>query len=359
MNLKTAWQLSRETVTDFGEDKAARLGATLAYYSIFSLAPLVTIAIAVAGVIFGREAVTGYLFGSLRGLLGTSGAKLVQDVVANAYRPGHGRVATMFGVVTLLLGASGVFNQLKQSLNAIWGVQEKPAQSLGQTLYRIFIINFLSITMVLGTGFLLAVSLLLNAGVHALSGYLASVLPGGALFWSVADVGVTFAVLTLLFAFMFKYLPDAKIAWRDVWVGSLVTAVLFSVGKVAIGIYIGRSTFISVYGAAASLIVMLLWVYYSAQILFFGAEFTKVYANRCGSHVKPAADAYVVTREAAMATQKPVKPQSGGSELGDIRHQVEQLQASQVRIRSNLARLQQKTAALRQALSRRAGPPRR
>ena len=273
------------------EDQAPTLGAALAYYTVFSLAPLLIIAIAIAGLVFGQEAARGQIFDQLRGLLGDASGKAMQDMVQNAnQKPATGIIAALIGVVTLLFGASGVFGQLQTSLNAIWGVQPKPGRGiLGLVQDRI-----LSFGFILVVGFLLLVSLLLTAGMALVSSWIGGLMPGSETLAYTLNIVLSLSMITLLFATIFKFLPDAKIAWHDVWIGAFLTAVLFTVGKFALGLYIGKSGVASSYGAAGSLIVLLLWVYYSSQILFFGAEFTQVYANRFGSRVAPADNAVPV-----------------------------------------------------------------
>jgi membrane protein len=287
--VKTAYDLIRQTIKEWSEDKVPRLGAALAYYTMFSLAPLLIIAIAIAGFVFGEEAARGRVTAELGSLINDDAASMVEDLILNARRPAAGLVATVVGVVTLLVGASGVIGQLKDSMNTIWEVAPKP----GRGIIGLVKDRFLSLAMVLGIGFLLLASLLLSAGLSAVSDYAFGEESTGML--QVLSFVVSFAVITLLFAVIYKVLPDVKIAWRDVWIGALVTAFLFNVGKFLIGQYLSRSTTASVFGAAGSLILILLWIYYSAQILFFGAEFTQVYANRYGTKLAPAEGAVALT----------------------------------------------------------------
>ena len=278
------------------EDQAPTLGAALAYYTVFSLAPLLIIAISIAALVFGREAAQGQIFDQLRDLLGDAGGKAMQDMVQNANaKPATGLVATLIGFLTLLFGASGVFGQLQTSLNAIWGVQPKP----GRGVLGIVRDRFLSFGFILVVGFLLLVSLFLTALIAFVGHWFSGMAPGMETLAQILNSVLSLAVITLLFAMIFKFLPDAKIAWRDVWIGALITAALFTAGKFALGLYLGKSGVASSYGAAGSLIVLLLWVYYSAQILFFGAEFTQVYANRFGSHVRPTDNAVAVPKHAS------------------------------------------------------------
>jgi membrane protein len=283
--------LLKQTASEWMEDDAPSLGAALAYYTVFSLAPLMTIAIAIAGFFFGKEAAQGQIFDELRGLLGEEGGKAVEEMVQSANaRPTAGIVATVISVIILLFGASGVFGQLQASLNKMWGVKPKPGRGvLGMIKDRLLSFGFILIV-----GFLLLVSLLLTAGVALMANWLGGLMPGSETLAQILNLALSLVMITLLFAMIFKFLPDAKIAWHDVWIGAFLTALLFTIGKFALGIYLGKSGVASSYGAAGSLIVLLLWVYYSSQILFFGAEFTQVYANRFGSHVAPADDAVPV-----------------------------------------------------------------
>lgn len=284
MNWRQGFSVLKETANEWSRDNAPTLGAALAYYTVFSLAPLLVIAIGIAGLVLGQEAAQGKIFEQVSGLLGGEGARAVEDMVQNASaRPHGGVIATTLGVVTLLFGASGVFGQLQTSLNTIWNVPPKTGGGVGGVVKN----RILSFGFILVVGFLLLVSLILTSALAAMGEGLDGWLPGGQFFAQTLNFALGFGVITLLFAMIFKFLPDAKIAWRDVWVGAAITALLFSVGKLALGLYLGNSSVASSYGAAGSLVVLLLWVYYSAQILFFGAEFTQVYANRFGSHLRP------------------------------------------------------------------------
>ena len=307
MSGKDVVGLLKETYQEFSEDKVPRLGAALAYYTLFSLAPLLVVVIAIAGMVFGEEAARGQIVGAMGGLVGQQGAEAIQEMIKGASHQQSGIVATVIGLVTLLLGASGVFGELQASLNTIWEVTEKP----GQGIVHIIRERFFSFSLVVGTGFLLLVSMVVTAGLQAFGQVLAGFMPGGDLFLQILNFLISFAVTTLLFALLYKVVPDAEITWRDVAIGAVVTAVLFSIGRYAIGFYLGRSATASTYGAAGSLVVVVLWIYYSSQILFFGAEFTQVYANRFGSRVQPAADAVPMTErqriEQGMPRQRDVK----------------------------------------------------
>ena len=307
MSGKDVIGLLKETYQEFSEDKVPRLGAALAYYTLFSLAPLLVVVIAIAGMVFGEEAARGQIVGAMGGLVGQQGAEAIQTMIQGASHRQSGLLATVIGLATLLLGASGVFGELQASLNTIWEVTEKPGQGIVHMIRE----RFFSFSLVVGTGFLLLVSMVVTAGLQAFGKVLAGFMPGGDLFLQILNFLISFAVTTLLFALLYKVVPDAEITWRDVWIGAIVTAVLFSVGRFAIGLYLGRSATASTYGAAGSLVVVVLWIYYSAQILFFGAEFTQVYANRFGSRVQPAPDAVPMTErqriEQGMPRQRDVK----------------------------------------------------
>jgi membrane protein len=271
------WALFRDAALRWVDHKAARLGAALAYYSVFSIGPLMLIAIAVAGLFFGADAVRGQVSAQLTGLLGEGGAKAVETMLAGASQRHEGILATIIGIVTLLLGATGVVVQLKDALNTVWET-EMPGGSGIWGFVRSYIV---SLAGVLGLGFLLLVSLLLTTSLSAGAHLFAPVLSEAVL--QIFSFLVTFTVSSLLFAMMFKWLPDAEIGWRDVWLGGVVTAVLFEAGKFLIGLYIGKQGLESTFGAASSIVVLLIWVYYTAQIVLYGAEFTHVYATSYGS----------------------------------------------------------------------------
>jgi membrane protein len=276
-------QLFQETFAEWSKDKASRLAAALSYYTIFSVAPLLIIAIAVAGLVFGRQAATDQIVYEIRGLVGDQGAQIIQTILQNASKTTSGILATVIGIATLLIGASGAFGQLQDSLNTIWEVKPKSGRGVKGMLRD----RFLSFSMVLVIGFLLLVSLLLSAFLAGIGKYLSDLLPMSSVVMQTINFGLSFGVTTVLFALIFKVLPDAYVRWRDVWVGAAVTALLFSLGRFLIGLYLGRASVSSAYGAAGSLVVLLLWVYYSAQILFLGAEFTQVYAKKFGKAIVP------------------------------------------------------------------------
>jgi membrane protein len=279
---RDAWSLARETFSEWMEDKAPRLGAAMAFYAILSLAPFLVIAVGIATIVYGGEAV-GAIQAQFESLVGAEAGRAIAEIVSRADGQEEGWIASAIGLVTLLVGASGFFGQLQDALNTIWEVEPRP----GRGVMGFVRDRFLSFTMVLGTGFLLLVSLLLSAGLAYAGERFEGWIPGGAVLWQVLHVLVSFAVVTGLFALIFRVVPDAEIAWRDVAIGAAVTALLFAVGKLAIGLYLGQSSVGSAYGAAGTLLVLLVWIYYSTQILFLGAEFTQVYANRYGSRVVP------------------------------------------------------------------------
>jgi membrane protein len=277
--MKRAFLLLKNTFTQFSAHKAPRLGAALAYYTIFSIAPLLLIAIAIAGFVFGREAVQNQIVEQLRGVLGTNAAQTIQEMVKNAAKPKSGTIATIIGIITLLFGAGGIFSNLKDAINTIWDVEPKKSGGIMAAVRE----KFLSLVMVLGIGFLLLVSLVIDTVISVMGKYASQHLPGGEALWQAVQLAVSFAVVTVLFAMIFRFLPDAKVAWRGVWIGAAVTAFLFIVGKFGLSIYLGKAAVGSSFGAAGSLVVVLVWVYWSAQILLFGAEFTHVY---CGVPAK-------------------------------------------------------------------------
>ena len=274
------------------EDNALRFSAALAYYSIFAMAPLVIIAISVAGLVFGEKAARGQIYQQIEWLLGSKGADEIQSIIQASSNANASTLATIIGLITLLIGASGVFGQLKDALNAIWGVQLRPGHTFA-TLLRNYLRDF---SMVLGVGFLLLISLLLSAALQALNTFLSGYVRMPSFIGPLTEL-ITFFVLVLLFAAIFKVLPDVELGWEDVWIGAIVTAILFTLGKFLIGLYLGASSIGSSFGAAGALILILVWVYYSTTIFLFGAEFTKVYAEQFGSGIHPTPNACLV-REA-------------------------------------------------------------
>ncbi len=287
--MRRAFAIVKQAFADWRRDNAGRLGAALSYYTLFSLAPLLIVAIAVAGFFFGREAAQGQIVSEIQGLVGEAGAHAVQDMIQNSRQPSTGIVATIVGLVTLLLGATGAFTELKSALNVVWDVKDEGGGLLSLLRGRLW-----AFAMVLAVGFLLVVSLLISAAISAADPFFAWIGIPPALV-HIANAAASFVVITALFALLFKYLPDTDVEWRDVWMGAVVTSGLFTVGKMLIGLYLGRSSVASVYGAAGSIVVLIVWVYYAAQIFFFGAEVTQAYAHRHGSR----RDAEAPTPEAA------------------------------------------------------------
>jgi membrane protein len=270
----SCWSLVRETVASWSGHNGARLGAALAYYSVFSLAPLILITTAAAGLVFGQDAVRGEISAQIRSVLGNAGANAVETMLAGASRPLQGLWATLIGTAILLFAALGVVVQLKDALNTIWNVEARKQSGLW-SYTRSYAV---SLAAILGLGFLLLVSLVFTAALAAIGHLVSPNLPEVSA--QVAASFVSFGFVTIVFAMMFKWLPDAYVPWKDVWVGAVLTAILFEIGKTLIGLYIGKEALESTYGAAASFIALLIWVYYTAQIVLFGAEFTRVYASR-------------------------------------------------------------------------------
>lgn len=291
--MKKVWQLLKTTVTQWIEDQPFQLAASLSYYTLFSLAPLLVIAIAIAGFAFGEEAAQNRIVETLQGLVGADSARAIQEMIQNASnRPKTGLFSSMIGVIALLFGAGGVVGQLQTSLNTVWGVAPKPGQGVWTFIRQ----RFVSFAMVLGIGFLLIVSLAVSALMAGFTQVLGNVIGAAAVLIHATDVVVSFLSVTVLFAMMYKFLPDVKIEWRDVWIGAALTSLLFTVGKFLIGFYLGTSGTTSTFGAAGSLITVLLWVYYSSLIMFLGAELTQVYARQYGSGVVPAENAQPISR---------------------------------------------------------------
>lgn len=282
--------LFKEAVREWSEDYASRLAAAISYYTVFSIAPLLIIAIGVAGLVFDRSVATQQMVGQMRELVGDKGAEIIMTMLENFNQGGSGIIATLVGVVTLLVGASGAFAQLQNALNTIWEVRRRK----GSGVWGVVKARLLSFSLVLVIGFMLMVSLVVSAAVSAMGKFLHETLPMSSAVIQFINFAIGMAITTLLFGLIFKILPDAIIRWRDVWVGAGVTAMLFSLGRFAIGLYLGRSSVSSAYGAAGSLIILLIWINYSTQILLFGAEFTQVYTNRFGAPIRPKPNAEIL-----------------------------------------------------------------
>jgi len=290
---KVVVNLFKQTVQEWLDDDAPQLGAALAYYSVFSLAPMVLLLIAVIGILFRNDPVGAWsrITEQMSYFLDKSAIEMVQQIARQVATPTKSALGGTIGFALALFGASGVFGQLQAALNTIWGVKAKP----GRSIWRFVRSRFLSFALIAGIGFLLLVSLVIETGIKALSHYLQSMLPGA--LTVIVPVYLTFdlVIVTAVFTMIFKILPNATTRWRDVWIGAVLTAILFLIGKWALGIYLGSGTAASAYGAASSLITLLLWIYYSSQILLFGAEFTQVYARTCRANIKP--DKYAVAIE--------------------------------------------------------------
>jgi membrane protein len=287
LRLKSVWLLLKDSAIAWDNDNIGQQGAALAFFTVLSLSPLLIIVVVLSSFGFGREAASGHLVSQIRGLIGIEGARFVQSLITNAYKSDSNLPAAIFSIVMLLVGASAVFISLRDSLNTIWRIQQKPIGIIRAFLRG----RYLSFAMILGIGFLLLVSLILSAALAAMSDYLSKILPILSGLVSLLDFIISFVGITAIFAFMFKFLPAATLRWKDVVVGAAVTSLLFSIGKLAIGLYLGNGAIGSTFGAATSLVIIMLWAYYSSQIVLFGAEFTRLYAMRFGTKILPSADA--------------------------------------------------------------------
>jgi membrane protein len=298
---QSVWGLLKETACRWNEINAPRLGAALAFYTMLSLAPLLVVSIGVAGMLFGEEAAQGQVVGQIQSLVGVEGAHAIQSLLDSASQPASGIFATGMGLLFLLFGASGVFGELRDSLNLVWGV--KPA--MGKGLLGLIQYRFVSFAMVFGIGFLLLVSLVFTTAISAMGKLFGGYLPVPESALQILNILLSFVAVTVLFALLYKVVPDIDIEWRDVWIGAAVTSFLFSVGKFLIGLYLGKASIGSAYGAAGSLVVLLVWVYYSGQIFFLGAEFTHTFSKRHGSRAAMRAAHEEKLRE---IREQPVRP---------------------------------------------------
>jgi membrane protein len=279
---KKTWPVIKQTFSEWSGDKCPRLGAALSYYTVFSIAPVLIVAIAIAGIFLGHQAAQGKIVDQLSGLLGTDAAQMLQSAIGKAAQTRHG-LAAAIGIGTLLLGATGVMIELQDALNTVWKVLPKP----GGGVKRFVRARIMALALVLSLGFLLMVSLVMSAGLEGFAKWAGGFLPKWIALGYVLNYGVSVGIIALFFALIFKLLPDAKVAWKDVWVGAFTTSVLFHVGKYLIALYIGRASVASTFGAAGSMAVLLVWIYYSSQIMLLGAELTRAYANRYGHQVVP------------------------------------------------------------------------
>jgi membrane protein len=283
----------KHVIVIWSDANASAMGAAVAFYTIFAIAPLFILVLALAGVMFGHTTAQNELFGQIEGLVGKNGGQAIESILNAADRPKASLLATALGFITLFIGAGSVFIQLQQSLNAIWNVRPRSGGLRNFIRHRL-----LSYAALLAIGFLLLVSLIVSAALDGAEKWMNGITPGYAVVWNIIDIAVSLAIITLLFAMMFKLLPDVIITWRNVWIGSFVTALLFTAGKFLLGVYLGRTSLSSAYGAAGSFVVVLLWVYYSAQILLLGAASIRVYAEEHGQQIKPAAYAELVDKGA-------------------------------------------------------------
>lgn len=279
---RTVATLLRQAGAAWLADNAPRLGAALAFYTLFSLAPVLIVAVSVAGFVFGRNAAQGEIVRQFQGLMGVQGATAIETIIQSTNRPALGAFATTLGLLAIFVGASGAFNELQDALNIIWKL-DRDARGFWTVTRRQ---RFFSLGLVVATGFLLLASLVVTAVLSAAERFVSNLLPTSVLLLESVHIVFSFGVITVLFAFIFKFIPDTAIPWRDVRMGAAVTSLLFTAGKVVIGLYLGHSALTSAYGAAASLVVFLIWIYYSAQILLFGAELTHVYSLKYGSRME-------------------------------------------------------------------------
>lgn len=284
LTLISFYHFIKQVIVEFIDDNVLKYSASLAYYTVFSLAPMLIIIIAICGQLFGKEAVQGQMYGEIKDLVGSPAALQIQENIKNIHLTKDTPVATLFSVIVLIIGGTGIFGEIQDSLNKIWGLKVKTKK----TWWKLILNRLLSFSLILSLGFVLIVSLLLNALIAIVGNRLNNLLSGaGKIFIPIIDNVLSFVVTTVLFAIIFKVLPDAKIKWKDVSIGSIITAVLFTLGKLGIGYYLGRSNLATIYGAAGSVIIIMLWAYYSSVILYLGAEFTKVYANKHGNRIQP------------------------------------------------------------------------
>ena len=282
--IKNIYTYLKQVFTEFAEDDILKYSASLAYYTVFSLAPVLIVIISICGVLFGKEAIQGHIYGQIKGLVGNDAAVQIQETIKNIHLTGHNIFATTISIIVLLIGATGIFGEVQDSLNKIWGLRIKTKK----TWWKLIINRLLSFSLILCIGFVMMVSLLLNALVSAFGTFLARYFSEfSVILVQLTDNVLTFIVTTFLFSLMFKVLPDAKIKWKDVLIGGLITSVFFTLGKLTIGYYLGSSNIASVYGAAGSIMIIMVWVYYSSIILYLGAEFTKVYAKLHGGKIYP------------------------------------------------------------------------
>ncbi len=299
--IKEYTQFTKEIFSEFSSDNAMKLSASLSYYTIFSLAPMLIVIMSVAGIFFGKDAIQGEIYGQIKWLIGNEAAKQVQELIKNAELSNKSGIAAVIGTGTLLIGATGVFAEIQDSINFIWSLKVKPKNSWIKYLTN----RFLSFSLIVSLGFLLMVSLLANAFLDIFSNRLKMYFADATVYLlNAINFIVVFAVISLLFAVIFKILPDGKIRWKDTLIGSSVTAVLFMMGKSLIGFYLGQSNISGAFGAAGSVVIILLWVYYSSTILYLGAEFTKVYTKMYGQPIEPSEQAVFIVKKEVEVSHK-------------------------------------------------------
>jgi membrane protein len=301
MTAKKFLGIGKQTFKSFGDDKTMRMAAALAYYAMFSIGPLMFIMLMIAGAIFGEDTVKHQLHQQISSMMGEKAGSTMESMM-NARKIGGSMITTVIGIVTLVLGASGVFGELQDSLNTIWNVKAKPNAGIWGYIRN----RFLSLSMVLGLGFLLLISMVLTTAAEAASGMLSSLFHVPKALVSGVSAGVTFIVVTLFFALLFKYLPDVKVKWRPIIIGAVATAALFTIGRFGLSLYLGKQATSSSYGAAGSVVVILLWIYYASVIMFLGAEFTKVYALETGVAIQP--DKYAIRADEDASGKKTCEP---------------------------------------------------
>jgi membrane protein len=307
MSIRKAGGLITQALREFSEDRALQHAAALSYYTVFSIGPALLLVVVLLGLALGEEAARGEIAAHLRGIVGEEGAELIQGIIEAAGRQDGGLLLTVIGIGTLLVTATTAFAQLQASLNAIFHVQPAPGRSVVSTLRAFLVDRLISLSAVLIIGILLLASLVIGTVISALGRYFQEHLPVPELTLQLANLTVSVVVVTLLFAYVYYRLPDVRLAWRDVWIGAFITAVLFNLGKLLIGLYLGRSSVGSMYGAAGSMVVLMLWVYYSSVVFFLGAELTKVQATRMGSGVRPSPGSVFVTQETPILAPEPVR----------------------------------------------------
>lgn len=292
--IKEYYSFAHEVFSEFSTDNATKLSASLSYYTIFSLAPMLVVIISVAGIFYGREAIQGQLYGQINWLIGKDAAAQVEELIKNARLSQKSGIAAIIGTITLMLGATGVFAEIQDSINFIWSLKAKPKSGILKYLFN----RLLSFSLILSLGFLLIVSLLVNTFLDIFSQRLQLFFENMTVYlFMFLNLAIVFSVITLLFATIFKVLPDGRIAWKDAFLGASVTAILFMIGKFLIGYYLGQSSITSTFGAAGSVVIILLWVYYSSTILFLGAEFTKVYTRHYGTPIRPNRNAVLLEKK--------------------------------------------------------------